>query len=99
MDTAIQRAQTRLEQVTHDNEFMHNYTLRQMAMSDWTTGVNTAFEKGIEKGIERGAMQKQFEIAKNALSEGSSIDFVKKITGLSDEAIVALQNGKSTTSP
>jgi predicted transposase/invertase (TIGR01784 family) len=82
MDTAIQKAQTRFEQVTRDNEFMHNYTLRQMAMSDWTTGVNTAFEKGV------------ISVAKNALSEGSSIDFVKKITGLSDETIITLQNGK-----
>jgi predicted transposase/invertase (TIGR01784 family) len=82
MDIAIQKAQTRLEQVTHDNEFMHNYTLRQMAMSDWTTGVNTAIEKT------------QIEIARKALAEGSSIDFVKKITGLSDETVMALQSEK-----
>jgi predicted transposase/invertase (TIGR01784 family) len=90
MDTAIQKAQTRLEQVTHDNEFMHNYTLRQMAMSDWTTGVNTAFERGIEKG----ATQRNFEVAKNLLHEGLSVEIIQKTTGLDMETIIALQNEK-----
>jgi predicted transposase/invertase (TIGR01784 family) len=82
MDAAIQKAQTRLEQVTHDNEFMHNYTLRQMAMSDWTTGVNTAVERN------------KIEIAKNALSKGLSIDLIQDLTGLKKEDILLLQNGK-----
>jgi predicted transposase/invertase (TIGR01784 family) len=82
MDAAIQKAQTRLEQLTHDNEFMHNYTLRQMAMSDWTTGVNTAVEK------------REIEIAKNALSKGLSIDLIQDLTGLKEEDILLLQNGK-----
>jgi predicted transposase/invertase (TIGR01784 family) len=82
MDAAIQKAQTRLEQVTRDNEFMHNYTLRQMAMSDWTTGVNSAVEKSKK------------EIAKNLLHEGLSVGIIQKTTGLDMETIIALQNGK-----
>jgi hypothetical protein len=42
MDPTIAKAQRRLEEVTQDDEFWHNYTLRQMALSDWTTSVNTA---------------------------------------------------------
>jgi predicted transposase/invertase (TIGR01784 family) len=83
MDTAIQKAQTRLEQVTRDNEFMHNYTLRQMAMSDWTTGVNTAIEKGVLQG--------KFEVARNSLHEGLTVEVIQKITGLDIETIQSLQ--------
>ena len=39
-----------------------------MALSDWTTGVNTAYEKGIEKGIEKGV-----EIIKRHLGGVSSV--------------------------
>jgi predicted transposase/invertase (TIGR01784 family) len=82
MDAAIQRAQTRLEQVTHDNEFMHKYTLRQMAMSDWTTGVNTAFEKGV------------ISVAKNLLHKGLPVELIQETTDLDMETIIALQNEK-----
>jgi predicted transposase/invertase (TIGR01784 family) len=79
IDGAIAKAQRRLEEVTRDEEFRHNYTLRQMALSDWTTGVNTAFEKGV------------ITVAKNALSQGMSVDTVRQITGLDNETIRALQ--------
>jgi hypothetical protein len=45
MDSAIRKAQERLDFVTQEKEFLRNYHLREMAMSDWTTGVNTAVEK------------------------------------------------------
>ena len=56
-DTAIQKAQSLMEEATRDRDFMHEYTLRQMALSDWTTGVNTAHEKGLAEGIEKGILQ------------------------------------------
>ena len=60
MDTAIGMANDRLNFVSRDKEFLREYHLREMALSDWTTGVNTAFEKGMEKGMERG-MEKGME--------------------------------------
>ena len=68
----------RLNFVSQDKEILRNYQLREMALSDWTTGINTAFEKG------------KMEVAKNALAEGATIDFVKKITGLDMETIQSL---------
>jgi predicted transposase/invertase (TIGR01784 family) len=66
-----------------------------MAMSDWTTGINTATEKGIEQGIgigiEQGAMQKQIEIAKKSLNTGLPIEIIHEITGLDMETIQSLQ--------
>jgi predicted transposase/invertase (TIGR01784 family) len=86
MDPAINKANERLEFVTQDKEFLRNYHLREMAMSDWTTGINTA----TAKGREEGAMQKQIEIAKNMLRMEISIDLIHETTGLDMETIQAL---------
>jgi predicted transposase/invertase (TIGR01784 family) len=48
-------------------------------------------EEGYEKGREEGKETEREEIARNALAKGASIDFVKEITGLDDEAIRKLQ--------
>jgi len=87
MDSAINKAYERLNFVTQDKEFLRNYHLRQMAMSDWTTGINTA----TEKGIAEGAMQKQIEIAKNSLNKGLPMELIHEITGLDIETIQSLK--------
>jgi predicted transposase/invertase (TIGR01784 family) len=56
--------------------------MREMALSDWTTGINTA--------IERGAMQSKIEIAKNMLNEGLPVEIIHKVTGLDMEIIKSL---------
>ena len=78
MDSAINKANERLNFVTQDKEFLRNYHLREMAMSDWTTGINTAIEK------------KQIEIAKNLLGEGLPMELIHKTTGLDIETIQLL---------
>jgi predicted transposase/invertase (TIGR01784 family) len=88
MDRAIGKADERLQFVTRDKDFLRSYHIRQMEMSDWTTGINTAFERGVEKGIEKGA----FDIAKRALSKGLSLDVIEDLTGLKAEDIISLQN-------
>ena len=66
---------------------MRNYHLREMAMSDWASGINTA----IEQGIEKGTMQSKIEIAKNLLKKGLAIDFIHETTGLDMETIKTLK--------
>ena len=78
MDSAISKANDRLNFVSQDKEFLRAYHMREMALSDWTTGINTAIEKS------------KMEIARNALAEGASIEFIKKITGLDTETIQSL---------
>jgi predicted transposase/invertase (TIGR01784 family) len=73
-----------------DEEFLRLYHMREMGMSDWTTSINTA----IERGIEKGAMQKQIEIAKNLLGEGLSVQLIQKTTGLDIETIQQCQTSK-----
>jgi predicted transposase/invertase (TIGR01784 family) len=87
MDSTIRKADERLNFVTRDKGFLRDYYRRQMEMSDWTTGINTAFEKGVEKGIE----QERFDMAKKALSMGLSPDMIQKLTGLNADDIIALQ--------
>jgi len=79
MDTAISIANERLNFVSQDKEFLRAYEMREMALSDWTTGVNTAIEK------------REIEIAINSLNEGLSYDTIQKITGLDIETIKRLQ--------
>jgi predicted transposase/invertase (TIGR01784 family) len=90
MDSAISKAQERLDFVTQDKEVLREYHLREMALSDWTTGIDAATEKGIEIGIVQGAMQKQIEIARNLLADGMSIERIHKVTGLDMEIIQSL---------
>jgi predicted transposase/invertase (TIGR01784 family) len=96
IDPAIAKAQRRLEEVTQNEEFRRNYLLRQKALSDWTTGVNTAFERGVDQGMKKGRKEgrkeEKIDVARNALSEGLPVDMIKKITGLDEKAITALKN-------
>jgi len=61
-----------------DKEFLHNYHLREMAFCDWTTGINTAYERGA------------IEAAKKMLKEGVTIDLIHKYTELDMETIQSL---------
>jgi len=45
-----------------------------------------------EEGIGVGLAQGREEIARNALEEGASVDFVQKITGLNFDTIERLKN-------
>lgn len=83
MNTAIQKADERLSFVTQDKDFLRNYHRRQMELSDWTTGINTAIEKT------------KIEVAKNALSKGLSVDLIQELTGLQTEDIISLQNERN----
>jgi predicted transposase/invertase (TIGR01784 family) len=75
MDGAIQQAIKKMDFVTSDKDFLHQYTLREMALSDKTTEINTAIEKN------------SIEIARNAIKEGLSIEIIQKITGLDVDTI------------
>jgi len=86
MDSAINKAFQRLNFVTQDKEFLREYHLREIALSDWTTGIDTA----TEKGIIQGAAQKQIEIARNLLKKGLAIDLIHETTGLDIETIQSL---------
>jgi hypothetical protein len=65
--------------VSQDKEFLRAYHLREMAMSDWTTGVNTAVEKN------------KIEIAMKLKNRGHPLEEIVEDTGLDIETIQSLQ--------
>jgi len=83
MDSAISKANERLNFVSQDKDFLRTYHLREMALSDWTTGINTATEKGKIEG--------KIEVAKNLLQMKISKEQIKEATGLDLETIQSLQ--------
>ena len=54
-------------------------------------GWDEGLEEGIEKGRWEGEENKALEIARNLLSEGSTPEFVQKITGLDMDTIEGLR--------
>jgi len=58
-------------------------------------GLEKGREEGREEGKEEGRVNEQKEIARNALAEGASIEFVRKITGLDMETLKSFGHGGS----
>ncbi|MDR0410439.1 MAG: hypothetical protein LBH75_00485 [Treponema sp.] len=79
--------------MTQDEGFRRAYISRQKALSDWTTGVNTAFEKGVEKGVK----ERNIAIARRALGQGLTVDVIEALTGLSAEDILTLQDSQTSS--
>ena len=50
-------------------------------------GKEDGLDEGIGKGIEKGRFNEKLEIARNLLAEGSTLEFVQRITGLDMETI------------
>jgi predicted transposase/invertase (TIGR01784 family) len=107
MDMAIQMAQEKLDMIARDPELLRSYERYEQAASDWTTGINGArqeglkeglkeglnkgLSKGLNKGRKEGRLEEQLKVARKALAEGASVDFISRITGLDVADINRLQ--------
>jgi predicted transposase/invertase (TIGR01784 family) len=91
MDRAIQKADARVAHIAKDKESLRAYEMRQMALSDWTSGINHArregIQTGIKKGIKTGKEQKAIEIARNSKALGIPLEQIVQITGLTEGQI------------
>jgi len=67
----------------------HASEVLSMLLTEWNQ--DEAVEVAREEGYEEGREENNLLIAKNLLTEGSTPEFVQKITGLSLEAIESLQ--------
>ena len=93
MDKAIEKAQSRMDEVTQDRDFMREYTRRMKATCDWTTSINTALEKGMAQGLAQGleqGMERLFETARRMTARGVAAEDIAAFTGLSAEQIALL---------
>jgi len=85
MDGAIAFANEKQEWVMLDAEAREVYEMLQKAERDRRSEIDCATEKGEER--------KALKIARNALAEGASTEFVQRITGLDMETVAGLRNG------
>jgi predicted transposase/invertase (TIGR01784 family) len=75
---------------THGSE-VHNMLMGEYNEEEHMEVVR---EEALEEGIEKGREESIMTVARNALAQGASIEFVQKITGLDMEVIVAMSNDK-----
>jgi predicted transposase/invertase (TIGR01784 family) len=73
MDTAIRKAEEKMEYVSRDKEALRACQMREMALSDWTSGLNHARLEGIQ------------ETARNLKKIGVPVEQIAGATGLSVE--------------
>jgi len=55
---------------------------------NWDDAFAVRYEESLEEGLEEGRIEARHEIARNLLAEGSTPEFVQKITGLDLETIM-----------
>ena len=90
MDTAIQKAQERQDYVLSYEDAQRIYNIRQKARWDYISATNYAREEGRKEGLEDGLKEGKEAVARKALAEGLSLEFVQKITGLDIETLEKL---------
>jgi predicted transposase/invertase (TIGR01784 family) len=78
MDAAIQKAQERVDYVSIDKEVLRAYQMREMALSDYTSGINHAKREGKK------------EVAQKMKSRNVPIEQIAEDTGLTAEEIKKL---------
>ncbi|GHT99568.1 transposase [Spirochaetia bacterium] len=78
MDVAIQKAEELTRRVSSNREALHQYTLRQMALSDWTSGVNQAKRDNAKEIAKR---LKEMGISPAQIAQGTSLS-LEEITKL-----------------
>jgi predicted transposase/invertase (TIGR01784 family) len=108
MDTAIKKAHERMEFVASNKKALRAYEMRQMAMSDYTSGINNALRKGERIGLRKGRLKGRLEgrlegkqegkqelfveMVRNMKAAGVSLDLIQACTGLSFDEIERICN-------
>lgn len=87
MDTAIEKAEQKIEYLSSDEEAMRIYYERERSLHERANMISSAEARGLEKGIEQG----KIEVAKNLLDILDDKTIAAK-TGLSIEEVKALRS-------
>ena len=92
----LQMAGERLMSISQDERERAVFRSRRMYQTDLQSDLATAEDRGRAAGIAEGRVagiaERNFEIARNALQMGMSIDDIAKLTGLAHEEIKGLKN-------
>lgn len=76
----LKEAVEKLQGMSEDDYMQRIADLREKAILDYNSGMDTALRKGIKKG--------KLETAKKMLEKGMDIDTIVEVTGLSKEEIM-----------
>ena len=84
----------------YNNSKLQKIALKIFKKEDYMKAVYQEFievglEEGLEKGLEKGRQEEKKQVAVNLLKEGTDVEFVKKITGLSKREIESLKSFKN----
>jgi predicted transposase/invertase (TIGR01784 family) len=94
MDTAIKKAYEKIAFVSKDRDLWHAYRMREMALSDYTSGINAAEQRGEERGIaigeQRGEQKSTAIFLMNMKLNGASVEEMAKYTSLTQEEVVKI---------
>jgi predicted transposase/invertase (TIGR01784 family) len=72
----------KMSYISNDKEALRPYQMREMALSDWTSGVNYAHREGREESKK--------EIARNLKAMGLTAAQIAEATGLMEKQITEL---------
>jgi predicted transposase/invertase (TIGR01784 family) len=86
MDAAIEKAERKLETVSSDKELLRAYQMREMALSDWASGINHARREGIREGKLEGIRETALKLKK----QGLPVNQIAEATGLPVDEIEKL---------
>lgn len=81
----LKEAVEKLEGMSEDDYMQRIADLREKAILDYNSGMDTALRKGIAEGEKKAKL----ETAKKMLEKGMDIDTIIEVTGLSKEEIVS----------
>jgi predicted transposase/invertase (TIGR01784 family) len=90
MDRAIEQAYATMRHVAQDKEMLRAYQMREMALSDFTSGVNHARREGIAIGEQRGIaigeqqgdLKRSIIVAASLRAKGFSVEEIAECTCL-----------------
>ena len=79
MDTAIYKANEKMEFLANDREFLRLYHLREMAQFNYNSGM--------KKARDEGRTEEKIEVARNMKADGEPVEKIMRYTGLTKEEI------------
>ncbi|MDR1023025.1 MAG: hypothetical protein LBL94_07140 [Prevotellaceae bacterium] len=80
---AIAKAQEKITFVSRDKKVLRAYQMREMALSDYISGINHARREGEQEGRQKVIQETLLEITK-LLKEGKSIEDISRLFNVSD---------------
>ena len=83
----IKEAVEQLTKMSADEYERELYEIRERSRLTYNTEINEARREGEKRGEKRGEERSRKEIAKKMKDKGAEIDFIKEVTGLTEEEI------------